>query len=93
MIHADLMSTADACEIASMKKIVPVMRELGVIQYKNIILDPNFLSPAPKPSKRSEKEQSAITLLWNKYRMDLECSLIDGTAAPIPPTEPEIIDD
>ena len=80
-------------ELDFLRRAVTVMRELGVTEYHGIVLDPAWVPPLPKPLKRSQREQDAITDTWHFYRTALENAIIDGPAAPEPPLEPEKLDE
>jgi len=89
----DIRKEVELAELQFLRKSVAVMRELGVLEFHGIRLDPDWLAPAQVVKKRTPKEQDAITLKWNKYRTELEESQIDGTAAPEPPKDPEHLDE
>lgn len=72
-----------------LRLVVPVMRELGVLTYGSITLDPAWTAPPKARKPRTPAEASAIAKAWRAYRIDRDAALIDGTEIPTPPTEPE----
>ena len=90
-VKEDLVIPGRSQELTShLRGIVQVMRELGIVQYNGIVLDPYWRPQPAKGKPRTRQEQAGIDRMWANYRTAVESAEIDGTMIPESPIYPEI---